>query len=57
MKPKFRPIFEQCLEEGVRFGYRRAHKHVEAPHIDAITEAIVTEIFNSLDTYFEGIND
>lgn len=53
MKPKFLPIFEQCLEEGIRFGYNRAHKHVENPSIDAIVDSISTEIMNSLSTYFD----
>ena len=54
MKPKFRNVLEMALEEGVRFGWNRAHKHVEGtPHIDAAADAIVTEIFNSLDTWFD----
>ena len=31
MKPKFRVILEQAIEEGVRRGYHRAFKHVENP--------------------------
>ena len=54
MKPKFRNVLKMALEEGVRFGWNRAHKHVEGkPHIDAATDAIVNEIMNSLDTWFE----
>ena len=57
MKPRFRVVLEMAIEEGVRFGYRRAHKHVENPSDDAISDCIVTEIFNSLDTWFEDVND
>ena len=57
MKPRFRAILEMAIEEGVRFGYKRAFKHVENPHEDTITDTIVTEIFNSLDTWFEDVND
>ena len=58
MKPKFRNVLEMALEEGVRFGWNRAHKHVEGtPHIDAAADAIVTEIFNSLDTWFDFEDD
>jgi hypothetical protein len=46
-----------AIEEGVRFGYNRAFKHNSEPHIDSITDSIVTEIFNSLDTWFDDIND
>ncbi len=57
MKPKFRAVLEMAIEEGVRFGYNRAFKHNPEPHIDAIADTIVTEIFNSLDTWFDDIND
>ena len=57
MKPRFRNVLEMAIEEGVRFGYRRAHKHVQNPSDDAIADCIVTEIFNSLDTWFEDVND
>jgi hypothetical protein len=57
MKPKFRAVLEMAIEEGVRYGYQRAFKHNPEPHIDSITDTIVTEIFNSLDTWFDDIND
>lgn len=46
-----------AIEEGVRFGYNRAFKHNPEPHEDTIVDSIVTEIFNSLDTWFEDVND
>jgi hypothetical protein len=57
MKPKFHAVLEMAIEEGVRFGYNRAFKHNPEPHVDTITDTIVTEIFNSLDTWFDDIND
>jgi hypothetical protein len=57
MKPKFRAVLEMAIEEGVRYGYQRAFKHNPEPHIDSTTDTIVTEIFNSLDTWFDDIND
>ncbi len=57
MKPKFRAVLELAIEEGVRYGYQRAFKHNPEPHVDSITDTIVTEIFNSLDTWFDDIND
>jgi hypothetical protein len=56
MKPKFRAVLEMAIEEGVRYGYQRAFKHNPEPHIDSITDTIVTEIFNSLDTWFDDVN-
>jgi len=52
MKPKFRTVLEIALEEGVRFGWNRAHKHNPNPDINSATDAIVAEIMNSLDTWF-----
>lgn len=57
MEPKFRNVLEMAIEEGTRFGYRRAFKHDSTPHDDAIVDCIVTEIFNSLDTWFDFKND
>jgi hypothetical protein len=57
MKPKFRSVLELAIEEGVRFGYNRAFKHTSEPHDDTVIDCIVTEIFNSLDTWFEDVND
>jgi hypothetical protein len=52
MKPKFRNVLEMALEEGVRFGWNRAHKHNPEPDVDAAADAIVSEIMNSLDSWF-----
>jgi hypothetical protein len=52
MKPRTREIIERCLEEGVRHGYRRAHKHVENPPELAFIDDVVNCIWLELDTYF-----
>lgn len=57
MKPKFRAVLELALDEGVRFGYNRAYKHNPNPNVDAFADAVVSEILNSLDTWFDDIND
>ena len=57
MKPRFRVVLERAIEDGARYGYHRAFKHTSEPHDDAIIDNIVTEIFNSLDTWFEDVND
>ncbi len=53
MKPNFRKVLELALEEGVRYGYNRAHKHVEKPHEDAIVDNIVEGVTNSLYEWFD----
>ena len=52
MKPRTREIIERCLEEGVRHGYRRAHKHVENPAELAFCDDVINCIWLELDTYF-----
>ena len=52
MKPKFRVILEQAIEEGVRRGYSRAHKHVENPTEGAIIESIEDHVMSAIYEYF-----
>ena len=52
MKPKFRVILEQAIDEGVRYGYRHAHKHVENPTEGAIIEHIEDAVMSSIYEYF-----
>ena len=53
MKPKFRNVLEMAIEEGVRYGYNRAHKHIENPSEGAIIDSIVEQVMNSLDEWFD----
>jgi archaeosine-15-forming tRNA-guanine transglycosylase len=52
MKPKFRVILEQAIEEGVRRGYHRAFKHVENPAEGAIIENIEDAVMSQIYEYF-----
>ena len=49
MKAKTRVILEMAIEQGVRRGWQRAHKHVENPApsaiMDDIDEAVMSEIY------------
>ena len=53
MKPNFRKILEMSVEQGVSYGYRRAHKHVENPTEGAIIDNVVEQVMNSLDEWFD----
>jgi hypothetical protein len=53
MKPKFRKVLEIALEQGVSYGYNRAHKHVENPSQSAIVDEIVEQVINSFDDWFD----
>lgn len=52
MKPKIRVILEQCIEDGVRRGWRRAHKHVENPNDDVIMAEIENCVMAQIYDYF-----
>jgi hypothetical protein len=53
MKPNFRKVLEMALEEGVRYGYSRAHKHIENPHQDAVVDCVVDAAMNSIYEWFD----
>jgi hypothetical protein len=53
MKPKFRVILEQAIEEGVKYGYRRAHKHIENPTEEQICDHIEEQVMSSIYEYFD----
>jgi hypothetical protein len=57
MKPKFRNILEMALEEGVRYGWNRAHKHNPNPDIDAATNAMVPAIMDTFEEWFDFDGD
>lgn len=48
MKPNTYKILSRAVEEGVDYGWHRAHKHVEKPDDasvrDAIADAVISEI-------------
>jgi hypothetical protein len=49
MKPKTRVILEMAIEEGVKRGWTRAHKHVSYPSpesaISTIEECVMSQIY------------
>lgn len=53
MKPKFRVILEQALEEGVKRGYMKAFKHIEYPTEESICQHIEEYVMSSLYEYFD----
>ena len=45
-------MLELAIEEGVRRGYARAHKHVESPTEGAIIENIEDAVMSQIYEYF-----
>lgn len=48
-----REILEECIQNGVAGGYRRAYKHNDTPSIEAITDAIIASTMLNIDEAFE----
>ena len=53
MTPKFRKVLEIAIEQGVSYGYSRAHKHVENPTESVIIDNITEQVMNSIDDWFD----
>ena len=47
------PVLSRSVEEGVAYGWRRAHKHTESPDEEAIRDHIVTAVLNEICEYFD----
>lgn len=46
-------VLRRAIEEGVEYGWRRAHKHTDTPDAEAIKDQIVTGILNEVSEYFD----
>jgi len=53
LKPKVYPILLQAIEEGVLYGYNRAHKHVEKPDDILLVDTIVKCTMEAVLEWFE----
>lgn len=45
-------VLSRAVEEGIAYGWRRAHKHVENPDEAAIQESIHNEVMNAACEWF-----
>ncbi len=52
LKPDTYALARECVEDGVAYGYRRAHKHTDTPTPEAIHAAIVEAIMLELSGRF-----
>lgn len=53
MKPKFREILDQAIENGIKYGWYKAHKHTDEPEENDIKGAIATAIWLEIDSLFD----
>ena len=52
MKPKLFVILELAIEEGVKRGWHKAHKHNEDPEDHVVMSAIETHVMSAIHDYF-----
>lgn len=43
---------ELAVEDGVKYGYQRAHKHVDNPSEQAIIEEVQASVLSSISEWF-----
>lgn len=53
MRPRYHVIFEQAVEQGVRRGWHRAHKHVENPTEESILQHLEDGVMSAITEYFD----
>ena len=53
MQPNIRTILAKRIEQGIEYGWSRAHKHTDEPHPSKIIESIEIEIWNEIDEVFD----
>jgi len=45
-------VLRRAVEEGVAYGWRRAHKHADSPDEETIKDEIITAVLNEVCEYF-----
>ena len=53
LRPNVYKVLERAVEDGVRYGYRRAFKHNDHPSEEAICEAVENAVMSEIGEWFE----
>jgi hypothetical protein len=53
MVPKSYNLLDRCVEEGIQYGWARAHKHTDVPDEIWIREQIHQAVMNEICEWFE----
>ena len=51
------PVLCRAVEEGVRYGWRRAHKHTSTPDVNTVEQHIVDGVLGEICEYFDFSGD
>ena len=52
MKQRIRQILERAIDEGISYGYHRAHKYTDTPDENLLSERINYGIWLEIDSIF-----
>ena len=53
MRVRAYEVFRRAVEEGVAYGWHRAHKHTDTPNEEHVKDEIVTRVLNEVCEYFD----
>jgi hypothetical protein len=53
LQPKFMPVLEMCIENGIKLGLARAHKHDDNPNVDQIQDQILQAVMSEIYEWFD----
>lgn len=53
MKANEYRLLVRCIEDGVQYGWMRAHKHTDEPDEELIKEQITQAVINEICEWFE----
>lgn len=48
MRVRTYEVFRRAVEEGVEYGWRRAHKHTDTPAPEHMKEQLINEVLNAV---------
>ena len=60
LKPKTYNLLVRCIEDGVRLGVARAHKHTDSPTQEQLYDALENALINEICEWFyldDGLQD
>ena len=53
MRVRAYDVLHRAIEQGIEYGWRRAHKHTDTPDAETIKDQILTGILNEVSECFD----
>lgn len=53
MKARCRELLIRCIEDGIKRGYNKAHKHTSTPSEDELIDQVEHYIWLEIDQFFD----